>query len=118
MCCHFDTNPVLLPQQDLKHVLKKAGLEGQEVVFLFNDTQILHEGFLEDLNNILNAGAWDITWPKPLPMYSYDSVRPNGLLYLAMHQAGISTDPVQQSNIHTPAYAACACRGGARPVGL
>jgi hypothetical protein len=37
-------------------VLKKAGLEGQEVVFLFNDTQILHEGFLEDLNNILNAG--------------------------------------------------------------
>lgn len=37
-------------------MLKKAGLEGRDVVFLFNDTQILHEGFLEDLNNILNAG--------------------------------------------------------------
>lgn len=37
-------------------MLKKAGMEGQEVVFLFSDTQILHEGFLEDLNNILNAG--------------------------------------------------------------
>lgn len=42
--------------QDLKCVLKKAGLEGRDIVFLFNDTQIIHEGFLEDLNNILNAG--------------------------------------------------------------
>lgn len=25
-------------------------------MFLFNDTQIMHEGFLEDINNILNAG--------------------------------------------------------------
>lgn len=43
--------------QDLKRVLKKAGLDGKEVVFLFNDTQIMQEGYLEDLNNILNAGA-------------------------------------------------------------
>lgn len=42
--------------QDLKCVLKKAGLEGRDIVFLFNDTQIIHEGLLEDLNNILNAG--------------------------------------------------------------
>jgi hypothetical protein len=26
-------------------------------VFLLADTQIVHEGFLEDVNNILNAGA-------------------------------------------------------------
>jgi hypothetical protein len=37
-------------------VLKKAGLEGRDTVFLFSDTQIVQEGFLEDLNNILNAG--------------------------------------------------------------
>jgi hypothetical protein len=43
--------------QDLKRVLKTAGLEGRDVVFLFSDTQIIHEGFLEDLNNILNAGG-------------------------------------------------------------
>jgi hypothetical protein len=43
--------------QDLKRVLKKAGLQGQEVVFLFSDTQIMHEGYLEDLNNILNSGG-------------------------------------------------------------
>lgn len=42
--------------QDLKRVLKKAGLEGRNTVFLFSDTQIVQEGFLEDLNNILNAG--------------------------------------------------------------
>jgi hypothetical protein len=42
--------------QDLKRVLKKAGLEGRDTVFLFSDTQIVQEGFLEDLNNILNAG--------------------------------------------------------------
>lgn len=42
--------------QDLKRVLKKAGLEGRDTVFLFSDTQIIQEGFLEDLNNILNAG--------------------------------------------------------------
>lgn len=43
-------------KDDLKRVLKKAGMEGRDLVFLFNDTQILHEGFLEDLNNMLNAG--------------------------------------------------------------
>lgn len=38
-------------------MLKKAGLEGRDTVFLFSDTQIMQEGFLEDLNNILNAGG-------------------------------------------------------------
>lgn len=46
----------LISPQDLKRVLKKAGLEGRDTVFLFSDTQIIQEGFLEDLNNILNAG--------------------------------------------------------------
>jgi dynein heavy chain, axonemal len=37
-------------------VLKKAGLDGKPTVFLFTDTQIVQESFLEDVNNILNAG--------------------------------------------------------------
>lgn len=44
--------------QDLKCVLKEAGLQGQEVVFLFSDTQIVDEAWLEDLNSILNAGEY------------------------------------------------------------
>ena len=43
-------------RDDLKKVLKKAGLEGKDTVFLVSDTQIVKESFLEDLNNILNSG--------------------------------------------------------------
>ena len=34
----------------------QTGVEGKSLVFLFNDTQILNEAFLEDINNILNTG--------------------------------------------------------------
>lgn len=33
-----------------------AGIDGEPVVFLFSDTQIVQEGFLEDINNMLNSG--------------------------------------------------------------
>ena len=31
-------------------------MAGEPVVFLFSDTQIVHESFLEDVNNMLNSG--------------------------------------------------------------
>ncbi|XP_048258404.1 dynein axonemal heavy chain 1-like isoform X3 [Haliotis rufescens] len=43
-------------REDLRSVMMKAGLENKPMVFLFSDTQIKNETFLEDLNNILNAG--------------------------------------------------------------
>lgn len=43
-------------REDLRRVLKRAGVEGRDVVFLLADSQIVQEGFLEDVNNILNAG--------------------------------------------------------------
>ncbi len=43
-------------RDDLRKVLKKAGLEGKDTVFLFTDTQIVQENYLEDINNILNSG--------------------------------------------------------------
>lgn len=43
-------------RDDLKRVLKRSGVEGRDCVFLLADTQIVQEGFLEDINNILNAG--------------------------------------------------------------
>jgi hypothetical protein len=55
--------------QDLKRVLKKAGLEGRDTVFLFSDTQIVQESFLEDINSILNSGGqqWAAAiWVWPL----------------------------------------------------
>jgi dynein heavy chain len=33
-----------------------SGLDGLQTVFLFSDTQVVHEYFLEDINNILNNG--------------------------------------------------------------
>lgn len=43
-------------REDLKTCIKKAGVEGMNTVFLFVDTQIVEESFVEDLNNILNTG--------------------------------------------------------------
>ncbi|GFH08631.1 uncharacterized protein HaLaN_03620, partial [Haematococcus lacustris] len=43
-------------REDLRKVLKKAGLDGKDTVFIFTDTQIVQESYLEDINNILNAG--------------------------------------------------------------
>ncbi|KAK9829119.1 hypothetical protein WJX72_004004 [[Myrmecia] bisecta] len=43
-------------REDLRTVLRKAGVAGQPTVFLFSDTQLKDESFLEDINNILNTG--------------------------------------------------------------
>lgn len=43
-------------KEDLKGIMLKAGLQSQPITFLFVDTQIKSESFLEDINNILNSG--------------------------------------------------------------
>ena len=43
-------------REDLKKIFILAGIERQTVVFLFTDGQIVNEGFVEDINCILNAG--------------------------------------------------------------
>jgi len=42
----------------MKKLLKRAGLEAKQTVFLFTDTQIIHETFLE-VGNTLNT--WSST---------------------------------------------------------
>lgn len=41
---------------DLKRILRKATETENHAVFLFTDTQVKQESFVEDLNNLLNAG--------------------------------------------------------------
>lgn len=41
---------------DLSVLLRKAGIEGRNLVFLFNDSQIKDEAMLEDINMLLNTG--------------------------------------------------------------
>ncbi|EDO31800.1 predicted protein [Nematostella vectensis] len=43
-------------REDLKKLYDVAGVKGENTVFLFTDTQIVVEEFLEDINNILNSG--------------------------------------------------------------
>ncbi|KAL3318211.1 Dynein heavy chain 7, axonemal, partial [Cichlidogyrus casuarinus] len=43
-------------RDDLKRILRKATESSNHAVFLFTDTQIKKEAFLEDINNLLNAG--------------------------------------------------------------
>jgi dynein heavy chain, axonemal len=42
--------------EDLRKVLRQAGADNQPTVFLVDDTQIISEAFLEDINGILNTG--------------------------------------------------------------
>ncbi|EGR31445.1 hypothetical protein IMG5_109350, partial [Ichthyophthirius multifiliis] len=41
--------------EDIKKILKNAGGKGIQTVFLFTDSQIKQEGFVEDINNLLNT---------------------------------------------------------------
>lgn len=49
--------------EDLKTILRKATETDQHGVFLFSDTQIKQESFLEDINNLLNAGEVPNLYP-------------------------------------------------------
>ncbi|XP_047601385.1 dynein axonemal heavy chain 6 isoform X2 [Lutra lutra] len=42
--------------EDLRKLYRLAGIDDKNMVFLFTDTQIVVEEFLEDINNILNSG--------------------------------------------------------------
>ncbi|KAM7377518.1 hypothetical protein PAMA_014021 [Pampus argenteus] len=43
-------------REDIKKLYRLAGVDNKPTVFLFNDTQIVDESFLEDINNILSSG--------------------------------------------------------------
>lgn len=43
-------------RDNLKHLMLKAGIEGKKTTFLFSDSQIKDEAFVEDINMLLNTG--------------------------------------------------------------
>lgn len=51
-------------REDLKRILRRAGGEGKNTVFLFSDTQIKNEAFVEDINNLLNSGEVPNMFPS------------------------------------------------------
>ena len=49
----------------LRELLNITGVDGLPLTFLFNDTQIIQESFLEDINNMLNSGEVPNIWEQP-----------------------------------------------------
>lgn len=43
-------------KEDIKHLYYQTGVKDQPTSFLFSDTQIVNESFLEIINNILSTG--------------------------------------------------------------
>ncbi len=43
-------------RDDLKAIMRAAGESDSPIVFIFSDTQVVYEFFLENINNILNSG--------------------------------------------------------------
>lgn len=50
-------------REDLKKLYGMLGAEDKRMVFLFTDSHVADEGFLELINNMLTAGA--LTRPEP-----------------------------------------------------
>jgi len=61
--------------EDLKMLYMAAGVDNKPMVFLFNDTQIVEEGFLEDINNVLSSGEVPNLFPEDEAGPIRDAVR-------------------------------------------
>eukprot|EP00955_Chlamydomonas_euryale_P034508 349803-Chlamydomonas_euryale.AAC.1 len=63
-------------RDDLRRILRRAGGEARPVVFVFSDTQIKDEAFVEDINNVLNSGEVPNMFPQDERMQVMEMVRP------------------------------------------
>ena len=61
--------------EDLKRILRKSTETDQHGVFLFTDSQIKDESFLEDVNNLLNAGEVPNLYPADEKQEICDKMR-------------------------------------------
>uniref|UniRef100_A0A1I8HFN9 AAA domain-containing protein n=1 Tax=Macrostomum lignano TaxID=282301 RepID=A0A1I8HFN9_9PLAT len=43
-------------RDDIKSLYRQSGVENKRTTFLFSDTQVVEESFLEDINNMLSSG--------------------------------------------------------------
>ena len=63
-------------RDDIKKVMKLAGMENKKTVFLFNDTQIKKESFLEDVDSLINSGEVPNIFPADERSEICEAVRP------------------------------------------
>ena len=63
-------------REDIKELLRSCGGKGNNSCFVLTDSQIKEEGFLEDVNNILNTGEVPNLFPPDEKADVCESVRP------------------------------------------
>ncbi|XP_029311197.1 LOW QUALITY PROTEIN: dynein heavy chain 2, axonemal [Cottoperca gobio] len=115
-------------REDIKKLYRLAGVDNKPTVFLFNDTQIVDESFLEDINNILSSGEVPnlykqdefvevcnalaesarkenvVETPDSLFSYLIERVRNNLHIVLCMSPVG---EPFRNRILHYPALVNC-----------
>lgn len=114
--------------EDLRKLYYQTGVENKPTVFIFTDTQVLQEAFLEDINNILSSGEVPnlykpeefeevraalsddarkdgiIETPENMFKYFIDRVRANLHVTLCMSPVG---DPFRNRIRQYPAFVNC-----------
>lgn len=63
-------------RENIKEILRECGGKGDITTFLFTDSQLKEEGFLEDINNILNTGEVPNLFPADEKADVCELVRP------------------------------------------
>lgn len=66
-------------REDIKKLYITTAVERKKLVFLFSDTQITDESFLEDINNILSSGEITNLFPADELPVILDDVRPHAV---------------------------------------
>ena len=77
-------------REDLKTILRGAGTGSSPMTFLFSDTQIKNETFVEDINNILNSGEVPNIFPADERAAIAEAVRPFAKLIYGKASADMS----------------------------
>ncbi|KAF1323625.1 Axonemal dynein heavy chain, partial [Globisporangium splendens] len=72
-------------RSDLKKVLQMTGVNNHPTVFLFSDTQIVEEAYLEDINGILNTGEVANLWQND------ETMQINEALEASASASGVNT---------------------------
>jgi len=62
-------------REDLKKLYEKAGVNNEDTVFIFNDTQVIEPSFLEDVNAMLTSGEVTNLYPPDELANVRESVR-------------------------------------------
>lgn len=83
-------------REDLKRLLRMAGCGSKPITYLFSDTQIKNESFVEDINNILNYGEVPNIFPTEEISEIVESMRP-----IALKRLGKAAADMTQQDLYS-----------------